>query len=176
MFDHFINIGSGAEFDTSKNLNQVKEEKLTEISPWNIYDFTKNTIARLCLEKPNFSNLRIFGVYDKSEPDFRLLKKILNKKINYIDDRYFDFISAKDFLSIVEYYIDDLKVCYKDINCVYNEKLKLTDFVNKFLKINNLQYNFNTMKSYKDYTGDGNRLSTLPIKLLGHDEGLKNYV
>ena len=34
--------------------------------------------------------------------------KIINKQINYIDDRYFDYISAKDFLSIINYYINDL--------------------------------------------------------------------
>ena len=175
LFHHFINIGSGAEFDSTKDINNQTEDQIVHICPWKNYDFTKNTIARLCLEKPNFSNLRVFGIYDKSEPNYRLFKKIINKQINYIDNRYFDYISANDFLSIINYYIND-NFAYKDINCVYKNKIKLPDLVNKFLEINNLKYNYNVMRSYKDYTGDGDRLASLPIRLEGHDEGLKNYV
>ena len=192
-FDHYINIGSGAEMHQHGPRGTEPEEKdILNFS--DLYDddyaFTKNVISRMCLEKENFSTLRLFGCFDRSEPDHRLFKKLINKEVYVLYNILFDYISAKDFTSIVKYYVENGIVLsdsvvrkplyYKDINCVYTKKYFLSDIVDKFFKLNNIKkYQFKDCADttcHPDYIGDGSKLSELPIELEGLEEGLKNYV
>lgn len=178
LFDHYINIGSGAElFGTDK---PRKEEHLTNFCDLygDDYAFTKNIISRMCLEKDNFTTLRLFGCFDRTEPDYRLFKKLLNKEVHWLDNILFDYISAKDFTSIVKLYIENKNKYFKDLNCVYNSKYNLQNIVEYFFKVNNIKkYNFRVCnnKSSFNYIGDGSKLHSLPIELEGLWEGLKNY-
>ena len=180
LFDHYINVGSGAEL--TKTDQPRKEEDLTDFCDYDDedYDFTKNVISRMCLEKDNFTTLRLFGCFDRTEPDYRLFKKFIKKEVNWLDNILFDYISAKDFTSIVKFFIENKNKHYKDINCVYNSKYSLQNIVEYFFKVNNIEkYNYrvsNNKTCIHNYIGDGSKLHSLPIKLEGLWEGLKNYV
>jgi nucleoside-diphosphate-sugar epimerase len=165
----FINIGSGAEFDIDNNINQVKEAEILNVLPKDSYGYSKNIISRILLEKNNFYTLRLFGCFDKSEPDFRLFKKFLASSDFCLSDRQFDYISAEDFLLILDYFIvNNPKV--RDINCVYPNKLYLSEILDKFNK------EFKILKTdLKNYTGNGDRLLSLNIPLKGLDYGIKKY-
>tara|TARA_E500000318_G_scaffold33511_1_gene33084 strand:- start:31 stop:852 length:822 start_codon:yes stop_codon:yes gene_type:complete len=184
LFEHYINVGSGAELMVSDRPR--KEEDITDY--WDVeeddYSFTKNVIARLCLEKDNFTTLRLFGCFDRTEPDHRLFKKFINKEVNALSNIMFDYISAKDFASIVRFYIEDYGsyagyyALHEDINCVYNPKYSLQNIAEYFFKVNNIEkYNYRVQNMCEpNYIGDGSKLHSLPIKLEGLWEGLKNYV
>lgn len=176
-FKKFINIGSGAEFDKSQDLNSVPERNLVFSQPHDSYGLSKNIIARLCTEKENFYTLRLFGIFDKSEPDFRLLKKCMVQREITINDCEFDMISARDFLSILDHCINEESMILRDINCVYQDKRNLESIVRQFASIHNaaLEIKVNTNSGAKNYSGLGQRLSTLGLDLLGLDAGLEYY-
>lgn len=169
-FNKFINVGSGAEFDISKNINNAKEEDIFISNPTESYGYSKNIISRLSREKSNFYTLRLFGCFDSSEPDYRLFKKLLNSEKLIINDRKFDYISAEDFCKILEFYINENNLI-KDINCVYQKKVWLSDIL----------YKFNKQIIYKDdnllnYTGNPEKLKSLNIKLNGLEKEIQKYI
>jgi nucleoside-diphosphate-sugar epimerase len=117
-YKKFINIGSGAELS----------------SPDSFYGLSKKTIAQSILDKTNFYNLRIYGIFDEYELDRRLIKHSIsnyleNKDIIIHDNKYMDFIYFYDFISILKEYIES-KITIKTIDCVYEDKYMLTDIAN----------------------------------------------
>lgn len=180
FFDHYINVGSGAELMATDKPR--KEEDLTDFFDMyeDDYAFTKNVISRMCLEKDNFTTLRLFGCFDRTEPHYRLFKKFINKEVYSLNNILFDYISAKDFTSIVKFFIENKNKYYKDINCVYSSKYSLQNIVEYFFKVNNLEnYNYRVLNDttcVHNYIGDGSKLVSLPIKFEGLWESLKNYV
>jgi nucleoside-diphosphate-sugar epimerase len=173
----YINIGSGAEFDRRRSLNNCVESEILYNTPIDSYGYAKNVIARLCLPKDNFYTLRLFGCFDHTELDSRLFKKFLHNKTIIIDEKYFDYISALDFALIVKHYCETDKLVGKDVNCVYNEKILLSELLRKFAgaHVPDGKIIVNPNPGL-DYTGSGNLLHYLKIPLVGLDQGIKNYV
>lgn len=169
LVEKFINIGSGAEFGIENNIDSAQEEDLLAVVPKDSYGYSKNLIARLVLEKYQFYTLRLFGCFDKTEPDFRLFKKFLASDNFSLIDRQFDYISASDFLRILDYYLvnEDL---IKDLNCVYSNKVYLSSILDKF----NKEYTTASI-SPNNYTGNGDKLTQLNIDLEGLDAGIEKY-
>lgn len=176
MFGRFINIGSGAEFDTSTHIRSSKESDILTRCPKTSYGFSKNVISRMCLEKKNFFTLRLFGCFSSSEPEFRILKKTIKQDVLRIQNKKFDFISYDDFYSVLMYYIITVDVEHKDVNCVYVEKCDLVSILEQFKQIHKLTTRIELDVDGFDYTGDGTLLSTLPIKLKGLSSGLEGYI
>lgn len=167
-FAKFINVGSGAEFDHSSNVDCAKETDILTVFPKDGYSYSKNIIARLVLEKENFYTLRLFGCFDRTDPDFRLFKRFLNNEPLGLVDRQFDFFSAQDFCRVLTYYLNT-EAEHRDINCVYETKLYLSEILNKFKPVEIAK------TTDKNYTGDGSRLAKLGIPLIGLDESIKDY-
>lgn len=171
----YINIGSGAEFDKRRSITNCEESEILEFTPLDSYGFTKNTIARMILQREEFYTLRLFGCFDSSEPDIRVFKKFLKEKKIDIVDKYFDFISARDFATIVEYFCKN-PPAINDINCVYDEKVLLGTQLRKFAQYhlpNSIIQQSPTMGN--NYTGNGRRLKMMGIPLQGLEQGLKDY-
>lgn len=175
-FSKFINIGSGAEFDRRTSIDSVEECKLFSADPVDSYGLSKNIISRICAGDSKFYTLRLFGVFHRSEPEFRLLQKCLSQDSITIRDIEFDMISAEDFLTVLEYYITN-NPTHRDINCVYATKQSLKSIVTKFASIHNstLDITVEAAGEVKNYTGNGNKLRDLGIKLAGLDIGLELY-
>lgn len=177
LFGRLINLGSGAELDRSRDINLATEAQLFDHMPKDSYGFGLNIKARMCHERDNFYNLRIFGCFGHSEKDTRLFKRFLASDTFYLDnDRYCDYTSIQDLYRIIEYYVfanDDMPA---DVNCVYKDKFKISDILTKFIEINNLTNRFE-IRSVCDnnYTGSSDMLSQLPIELLGLEHGIKHY-
>ena len=167
-FDKFINVGSGAEFDHSLNVDRAKESDILSVFPADGYSYSKNIIARLVLEKENFYTLRLFGCFDSTDPNFRLFKRFLNNEPLDLVDRQFDFFSAQDFCRVLTHYLNT-EAEHRDINCVYKDKLYLSEILNKFKPVEI------TKTTDKNYTGDGSKLAKLRIPLIGLDESIRNY-
>lgn len=176
LFDKFINIGTGAEFDLSRNIYNVKEIEIFNSYPTDSYGYSKNLMARLVLEKDNFYTLRLFGCFDSSEESFRLLKRFVNKQVSILDNKLFDYISASDFYKIVKFYIETRSL-ERDINCVYHEKTDLYSLLFHFSEIHNIVYNKKMMITYgnNNYCGNGEELKKLKLPLDGLIKGLKEY-
>jgi nucleoside-diphosphate-sugar epimerase len=175
-FGKFINIGSGAEFDKSKSIDRARESDILTSAPQDSYSLSKNIIARTCQMVGNFYTIRLFGVFDSTEPDFRLLKKCQTQSEITIQNAEFDMLSASDFLRVLRYYIENDNLA-QDINCVYQQKQDLESIVRRFASIHNnkLRIEVQTPADPKNYTGDGSTLAEMGIDLAGLDQGLENY-
>jgi GDP-L-fucose synthase len=108
-FDKLIHFGSGAE----------KHAKDTP------YGLSKHVIRQSILEKDNFYNLRIFGVFDENELDTRFIKAnilryIKKEPIQIHENKFMDFFYMQDLISVVQYYIREREPS-KEFDCVYEE-------------------------------------------------------
>lgn len=178
----YINIGSGAEFDKSMSINEASEFDIFYRLPKDSYGYSKNIISRAIRKRDNFYTLRLFGCFGSTEPAIRLFKKFLSHRIDYINDRYFDYFSVWDFAKVVEYYCNasDVKLI-KDINCVYPKKLLLSEILSKLNKVKNIDLPIYTDGTvYNSYTGSTLNLLRLcntkdfPV-LDGLEKGLEVY-
>lgn len=179
-YNRMINIGSGAEFDLRYDIFNVNEAEIFNRYPADSYGWSKNVISRLCTD--NVYTLRLFGCFANNEPDFRLLARVveharLNKPFQLTADRFFDYISIQDFCQILEYYITTSSPLHQDVNCVYPEKMTLSNFVLLFCTLQNLKTDFflTTQETGLNYTGDPGRLASLGLNLSGLVSGLENY-
>jgi nucleoside-diphosphate-sugar epimerase len=174
LFGKFINVGSGAEFDTRQHIDMASEGDILISTPASSYGYSKNVISRMVLGQANFYTLRLFGCFDVSEPEGSLLKKCLSDEFVCVQDRAFDYFSAKDFYRVVEHYLNN-QVLIKDINCVYQEKHNLMAILDKFREYHRLFVTLDITPNGKNYTGNGDLLASLDISLDGLEQGLKDY-
>lgn len=180
LFKKFINLASGAEFDRLTNIDMAPESLIFQRMPQDSYGFGQNIKSRLTHQKNNFYNLRIFNCFGQGEQPTRIFPKFISKQIDPVfeiqNDRYFDYFSVQDLCKVVESFVvkDHL---VKDVNCVYEEKFKISQVLDKFCQINNLKSNFVVVStSNNNYTGNGDILKSLNIPLDGLEKGFEQYV
>jgi nucleoside-diphosphate-sugar epimerase len=161
--DHFnklIHFGSGAEI-------------YAQDTP---YGLSKHIIRQSILDKNNFYNLRIFGVFDENELDTRFIKanikRYINKEAIQIHEvKFMDFFYMQDLTKVVEYYINKENPP-KEFDCVYNETtytlFGLACLINKL-------DDYEVEVVYGDKIGDdyiSKYRTTLPIKFIGLKQGI----
>jgi len=178
-FGQLINIGTGAEFDVSLQIDNAKEDEIFSCNPRQSYGLSKNMIARYLSEQPNCYTLRLFGCFDSSEDSRRLLPKFhsMVAQGNQFDvqDRLFDMISAKDFATIVKAVLNK-RVAHRNINCVYAQKHRLSDILSVYCNKHRLDSGLiNIVGQGLSYTGNGDILSKYNLKLEGLEQALTNY-
>jgi dTDP-4-dehydrorhamnose reductase len=173
----YINFGSGAEFDRTRDIDNVKELEISERSPTDTYGQAKNYISRTIWNRDNFYTLRLFGCFGYNEPASRLFKRLLNtSKLNVVDRR-FDYFSHKDMATVVGHYINaNEQDLIKDINLVYQEKFSLYYqallFADRHCPAGEVILQGT---SEQNYTGNGDLLHSLNLDLQGLKQGIKDY-
>jgi len=174
-FKKFINIGSGSEFNTKTDIDSAVEDAILNAYPSESYAYSKNIISRLVLENDKFFTLRLFGCFDKTEHEFRLLKKFSAQTSFSLMDRKFDYISASDFYKIVDHYLKNDQL-HKDINCVYENKYFLGEILTEFKRLHHIDTDLKIEGiNILNYTGNANKLSSLNLNLDGLQKGLELY-
>lgn len=179
LFKKFINLSSGAEFDRAQDINQFNEEKIFDVMPVDSYGFGQNMKSRICWDTDNFYTIRIFNCFGSGEIATRIFPRFLlsNKKNPLVitNDREFDYFGIKDLCSAVNYFVENQSAT-KDINAVYLKKYKISEVLQKFVTLNNLEpYYRIESEGGNRYTGNGRQLSELPVQLLGLEHNLKTY-
>ena len=178
-FGKMINIGTGAEFDISKIIDRIKESEVFERMPTQSYGLSKNLVTRYLHTQTNCHNLRLFGCFDSSEDDARLLKKmhsVVSQGNKFsISDREFDMISASDFAAIINAVLDGTIIEF-DINCVYAEKYRLSEILSVYCDKHRLDKSLIEVTGQGlNYSGNGDILSKYNLNLLGLEQSLANY-
>ena len=179
LYGVLINIGSGAEFDTSQNISLAKEAMIDERLPKDSYGLSKNIISRQCRDMSNAVTLRVFGCFHPNEPDFRLLRRFCNhQRDTFVIDnnRMFSWISAIDFADIIKQVINDWKNYPLDINCAYNNPCDLSELLTTYSKIHGLNKKIEIVNTQGlNYTCDSDLMySSLNVKF-GLESSLKQY-
>jgi len=157
-YTKFIHFGSGAE----GHLNTP-------------YGWSKNIICKSILDKPNFYNLRIFGVFDENELDTRFIKASIKHYINkepilIYQDKYMDFIYMSDLTKIVEYYINNNGP--KELNCNYSVCYSLENIANIINNLDNYKVDIKVIKDNWDEKYNG-CFDDLSLNFKGLEQGIK---
>jgi GDP-L-fucose synthase len=173
-FGKLINFGSGAEFDRKTSIDNALEQDILRINPSDHYGLSKNIISNVCLTTENFYTLRLFGCLHHTEHPNKLFKKIVTNKNIILQDSYFDYIWMEDLFPIVNYFLHNSPEI-KDINLVYNKKFLLSELINKFIAIHNLDAIVNYEKSALNYTGSSVLIDSFNFPLNGIEYGLEKY-
>jgi GDP-L-fucose synthase len=144
--------------------------------PKDSYGWGQNIKSRLCAQTDNFYNIRIFNCFGKGEIFSRIFPRFLSQGyLEISNDRYFDYFSIQDLCKIVQHCAEnDWPV--KDVNAVYQDKYKISQVIEQFCNLNDLEPNFKVLSTIdNNYTGSGCNLASLAIPLNGLKHGLKNY-
>lgn len=177
LFGKFINTASGAEYDRETNIDSAEEDLIFQRMPKDSYGWGQNMKSRICAQTENFYNIRIFNCFGRGELVTRIFPRLLNNREKFIitNDRYFDYFSINDLCKVVENCVNNNWII-KDVNAVYKTKYKISETLDKFCKLKNLNSNFYIEStSTNNYTGAADKLMSLQIQLSGLDESLKNY-
>lgn len=168
-FKFFINLGSGIEVTKSKSA----------------YAFSKRLIQNLCFGS-KYLTLRLYGCFGSGEPSHRLLKRYnaTEGEFKIKNDRLFDYFSVQDLYNVIDCAIDNFGTpnwfVRNTIDCVYQNKITLSEFLGMYCDINNIEKRF-VVESTSDekYIGYYNDLSGLQehgvLQLYGIGHGLRVY-
>jgi hypothetical protein len=128
--------------------------------------------------KVNFLNLRIFAVFDENELATRFIKSNITRYINkermsIHEDKAMDFFYMADLISLINYFLTKEEWRYNYIDCVYREKLKLTDIVNIINQLSDYKVPVELQNTVQGeaYTG---MWRGLPTEIVGLHQGIKN--
>jgi nucleoside-diphosphate-sugar epimerase len=180
-YNTLINIGSGAEFDIDQDIDQVHEYEIWSRRPQYSYGQSKNIIARFSVDFPKIVTLRLFGCFDPSESENRLLKRYRSAVNNHIpfileQDRYFDMVSARDFVRVIEAVINGI-ITDRDLNVVYDQKHRLSEILVLYSKLHNINLEYLQVRSVNalNYTGNGDKLARYNLALDNLEQSLLLY-
>lgn len=110
-FEKMIFLGTGSEYDNSRPLKRVKEEKFDRVVPKDSFGFSKYICSKYIEKADRIINLRLFGIYGKYE-DYELrfisnaiCKTLFNLPITIKQNVLFDYVYIDDFVRILDYFI-----------------------------------------------------------------------
>jgi GDP-L-fucose synthase len=186
-----IIFGSGAEFDRRFPIDDAREVELFHNYPLDLYGLTKNIISRRFVNGTyddgwDVSNpflLRLFGCFGADEPDFRFIKRSINRlkqglPIEILKDKYMDFFYIDDVAAVVDRVITDQESDTRHMNLVYQKKVLLSDLAKNICHVMGKLDNFEIKTPGLDnpYTGNGIVLAQQGYDLYGLEQGIVRMV
>jgi len=177
-FKLIFNLDSAAIYDRNSDIMNRSEDEIYNI-PLDFYGFSKYIIYQRTLLYDNIYNFRIFNLFHINEESNRFIKSCFlsknnNTKVTIFEDKYFDFFYEKDFIKVLEYYIESKEKLEKTINLCYNEKYKLSEIANLIIK-NNDKIIIENKYSKNNYCGNNNLLKKYNIELLTLESSLIDF-
>jgi GDP-L-fucose synthase len=176
-----FNFGSGAEFDRTLEIDEVREGQINYRNPSDYYGLAKNLISKKVVYlNSNIYNLRLFGCFGQFEEPQRLIRSTYRNFSNGDDavinrDKMMDYFYAQDVAKVIDFYIQNQNPKFpKDLNLCYNKKQSLSDIAFIIKDLTNTSQNV-TIKNNNiglSYTGSGKKLYDLGIKLCGIKKGI----
>lgn len=164
-YKKMIFIGSGAEYDRTKQIKKAREIDFGKNIPNDDYGFYKYLCSKYIELSDNIINLRVFGVFGKHEDyETRLISNIICRVIFDLpveinQNAIFDFIYINDLVRIIEYFIEN-KAKHKFYN-IGSEKpldfLTIASFIKKISK-KDFQIKIKNPGMDREYNCDNSRL------------------
>lgn len=112
--DHFsklIQLGSGAEYNKNRNLQNISENEFGKVIPLDEYGFAKYIISKYVENTEKMYCLRLFGIFGKYE-DYEykfianaIVKNLLHMPITIRQNVNFSWVYIEDFLTILDYFL-----------------------------------------------------------------------
>lgn len=110
-YTKLINLGSGAEYNKNRNLQNVSEDEFGKEIPLDEYGFSKYIISKYIEKSENMYCLRLFGIFGKYEDyEFKfisnaIVKNLLHMPITIRQNVNFSWLYIDDFLKILDYFL-----------------------------------------------------------------------
>ena len=164
-FGKMINLGSGAEYDKSKDIKKIAETDFDSSIPNDDYGFYKYICSKYIENASNIYCLRLFGIFGKYE-DYKvkfisnlICKYILKQPLKMVQDAYFDYIDIDDFIKILDYFIIKTPQ-YKSYNIGTGKRTSLSSIAGMINKLDTYSLEIKIKKKglNKEYTCSNKRL------------------
>jgi len=164
-FKKMIHLGSGAEYDKSEKIINVKELDFDRKIPQDEYGFFKYICSKYIQNEKNIVCLRIFGLFGKFE-DFRyrfisnaIVNNIKGLPITINQNVFFDYLYINDFVKIVDYFIEN-KVKHMFYNLGTGNKIDILTIAKKINLISQCRSEIKVKHTglNNEYTCDNTRL------------------
>lgn len=164
-YGKLLYFGSGAEFDKSKDIINVKEDDFMHNIPSTQYGLAKYVIGRCIDRSSSLYNLRIFGLFGKYEnwkTTFisgcccKALKKV---PITIRQNVFFDYMYIDDFCTIVRWFIDHTPA-FHTYNVTTGQKIDLVTIASMVKLVAQVDIPVYVCKSglANEYTANNHRL------------------
>lgn len=161
----FINLGSGAIYDTTKDITDAKEEDRFKNKGTKEHDLCKYIIGEKIEKLDNYVDLNIFGIFGKYEDwEIRFIsnaicKSLFDLPITLRQNRRFSYLYIDDLMPILECFIEN-KCNYKSYNIVPDKHVELLELAQIVKKISEKDIDIKVAQEGFgfDYTGNNSRL------------------
>lgn len=163
-YERMYTLGSGAEYDKSKEIQLISENDEERSIPSDSYGLAKFTMNQLIKSSDKQCNLKIFACYGPTDHSSKFITHCINCCIHKEDitirqNCYFDYMHVSDLARILEYFIYN-EPKYRSYNVCTATRVSLREIaetVRELMQCDNkivlLQDGWN-----REYTGDNERL------------------
>ncbi|MBM3229534.1 NAD-dependent epimerase/dehydratase family protein [Candidatus Parvarchaeota archaeon] len=185
-FGKLVQIGSGAEYDKTRQLVSVGEGEFDRIVPSDQYGFYKYVCARHIQKSENMVDLRVFGCYGKYEDyEIRFISNSICRKLFGLPVKIsnrnvvFSYLHVDDLVKVIDHFASshDAGLEEKFYNVTPDEK---NDLVGIGRAINTVaggsqQIEVANPGLGNEYSGDNTRLKSLMkgLKFKSMEQGIK---
>lgn len=164
LFGKMIYIGSGAEFDKSKEIDMVCEDECYRSVPYDAYGLAKQIMNRMAEVSDNIYNFRIFGCYGPGDHESKFITHcirsvILGLPITIRKDCEFDYMHVYDLAKMIDWGIEaELK--YHSYNVATGQPFLLSDIARIVVKQmkRNVDIELLSDEMNRKYTADNSRI------------------
>jgi UDP-glucose 4-epimerase len=164
-FGRMIFLGSGAEYDKSRDIKKVKESNFGEQVPRDCYGLYKYGCSKQIENSDKIVNLRLFGVFGKYEDyEKRFISNIMCRvlfglPVEINQNMFLDYVSIDDVCRIIEYFINH-EPKHRFYNVGSGKHMDLLGIAKKIKEISGKDFKIIIKKKgmNKEYTCDNSRL------------------
>lgn len=177
-----VHFGSGAQYNKSRDLVNVKETSIGEVMPTDGYGLSKIYLSKAMAKRPNSYNLIIFGLYGRGE-DYRfkfisnaIVKNLLHQPIVINQNVRFSYLFLSDMLKLIDLAsYGNLK--HREFNVTPDESITLVEAANIINEISDYKSEVILLNDGMnfEYTGcnDYLRENFPDFKFKSYKEGIK---
>ena len=165
-----------------RNLHKVKESRMGEVIPEDLYGKSKMEIAKFCKSRRDTLCLNIFACYGKYEKDSRfptyaVMQNLKHEPVVINQNVVFDYLYINDLCKIVEFFMNNFPSDNRVINVTPTESVSLFEIAQTVNKISGYDAKISFLKDglNYEYTGDNALLlKEIPdFKFTPIEQGLK---
>ena len=129
LYRMMFSIGSGAEYDKSKEIIQVTEKDEFRSVPYDSYGLAKYTINRLISQSNKQCNLRLFGCYGPTDHSSKFITHVIRSCLNgesitIRQNCFFDYMQVMDLATAMGFFLYN-KPQYRSYNVCSGKRVSL---------------------------------------------------
>lgn len=164
-YERMYMLGSGAEYDKSRDMVLISEEEAGRSIPRDAYGLAKYLMSQLTEGSGKHCNLRIFGCYGPTDYESKFITHAIRccsdrEPITIRQDCYFDYMYVGDLTGILEYFIYHTPV-HKVYNVCTGTRHLLSEIADMVRRQMDSRSEIVFLKEglNREYTGSNRRLS-----------------